>query len=144
SPARWARCCALVGPPTAASHTLSLHAALPISAEELRGVAEAAPLHVIVGHLGHQLGTERLPPQALAAIPAADGAGAALLGLLFRRHPAPPRVSLGRSFAIGREKLHQLRSLLLGEARGDADVLQVPFVVVEAEEERSDHRARPV
>ena len=40
-------------------------------AHELRGVAEAVALHVVVGDLADALGAQRLPAQVLAAVPAA-------------------------------------------------------------------------
>src|SRR5262249_60948348 len=40
-------------------------------AHELRGVAKAGALHVVVGDLAHALGPERLPAQVLAPSPAA-------------------------------------------------------------------------
>src|SRR5439155_26729607 len=51
-------------------------------ADELCGVAEAAPLHVVVRDLAHAFGAEWHPAQILAAIPAAARAGQPLpLGL---------------------------------------------------------------
>ena len=55
-------------------------------APELRRVAEAAALHVVVGDLDHQLGPQRLPREILALAPAARRAG----------HAAAPRASLPR------------------------------------------------
>src|SRR5437773_10933544 len=66
-------------------------------AHELRAVAEAVSLHVVVGNLDDALGPERLPAQVLAAVPAAGGAREALhllVGLLLRRRPVAPRVAL--------------------------------------------------
>ena len=57
-------------------------------AAKLRGVAEAAALHVVVGDLDDQLRTERLPGQVLALAPAARCAGPALSG---RVAGCPPR-----------------------------------------------------
>src|SRR5262249_37728123 len=50
-------------------------------AQELGGVPEASPLHVVVSDLADALGPERLPAQVLAAIPATGGAGEPLSGL---------------------------------------------------------------
>src|SRR5262249_28910512 len=46
--------------------------------QELRGVAEARALHVVVGDLADPLGAQRFPAQILAAVPAAAGARHAL------------------------------------------------------------------
>src|SRR5215813_6348808 len=40
-------------------------------AQEMRGVAEARALHVVVAHFADALGPQRLPAQVLARIPAA-------------------------------------------------------------------------
>src|SRR5688572_5848454 len=42
-------------------------------APELRGVPEPAPLHVVVGDLDHQVGTQRRERQVLARAPPALG-----------------------------------------------------------------------
>ena len=47
-------------------------------------------------------------------------------------------MAVERVLAIRREKLHELAPLLVGEARADADVLQVAGVVVETEQQRAD------
>src|SRR6267378_5857227 len=58
------------------------------------------------------------------------------VGLCLR--PVAPRMSVERILAIGSEKLHQLQPCYIGEARADADVLEIAVVVVQAEQERAD------
>src|SRR5437660_6055253 len=52
--------------------------------------------------------------------------------------PRAPRVFLERILAIGLKKLHQLAPLFIGEAGGDADVLEVAVVVIQAEQQRTN------
>src|SRR4051812_43675392 len=47
---------------------------------ERRPVAEAVALEMVVRHLGHPLGAERLPGQVLAAVPARRRSGESLAG----------------------------------------------------------------
>ena len=61
-----------------------------------------------------------------------------------RLRPIAPRVSVERILAIGREKLHQLEPLLVGKARADADVAEIPVVVVEAEQQGADRVLSPL
>src|SRR5262245_17810888 len=68
-------------------------------APEVRDVAEARALHVIVRDLDDELGTQRLPRQALARAPAALRAGHALRLRLGTR-PFLPRVIRKRVLAI--------------------------------------------
>ena len=62
-------------------------------AAELRGVAEARALHVVVGDLDHELGAQRLPREVLALAPAALRARHALRRRL--RSPRRPTPSTG-------------------------------------------------
>src|SRR3954453_14903385 len=111
-------------------------------AHESRAVTEPRALHVVVRDLHHALRPQRLPAQVLAAIPAAARAGHALIRLRFR--PVAPRMIAQRIDAQRRELFDQLLALRRGERRRHADVLQAPVIVVEAEEERADHRAGTV
>ena len=79
--------------------------------------------------------------QVLLRVPAADRARhATTRGLLAldRLRPALPWMTVERTLAEGRELLEQLLAPLRGEARRDADVLQVTRVVVQAEQEGAD------
>src|SRR5712671_1176288 len=107
---------------------------------EVRGVAEAVALQVIVSDLADARGAERLPAQVLAAVPAAGGARHALVAFL-RASPVAPGMVLERVLAQRRELLHQLAALRGGEAGRDADVVQRALVVVQAEEQRADQGA---
>ena len=111
-------------------------------AAELRGVAKATPLHVVVRDLRDELGANRLPRQILSLTPAALHSRPPVGSIVRRRFgPGAPRVPVEGMLAIGRQKLHELATLLVGEARTHADVLEVAVVVVEAEEERADRRS---
>src|SRR5213076_2966119 len=92
---------------------------------ELRRVAKAAPLHVIVRDLDDELGAERLPRQILPLAPSALHPGASVRSLVrlgFR--PGAPRVPVERVLAIRREKVDELAPLLVGEARAHPDMLE--------------------
>src|SRR5215470_4284470 len=107
---------------------------------------KAAPLHVVVRHFDDELGTQRLPRQILALTPPAADAGPSLwrsLIRLFPIRPLAPRITLERVLAIRRKKGHELVSLRGREARADAHVLEPSFVVVQAEQQRTDRRALP-
>src|SRR5438105_13852858 len=106
----------------------------------MRGVPETVALQVVVGDLADPLGPERLPAQVLAAVPAARCARHPLLGIVLRHPPLLPRVLVAGAIAERRQFLHQLLAPGGGEGGGDTDVMQRAFLVVEAEEERSDHR----
>src|SRR5690606_14308866 len=56
------------------------HRLVRAPADELRGVAEAGALHVIVGDLERALEAERHPVELLVAVPPAGGAGHPLAG----------------------------------------------------------------
>src|SRR5207237_5582692 len=121
-----------------------LRALVRTPAEELGGVAEPRPLHVVVRDLAGPLGAQRLPAQILAAIPATGRAGKPLpLGarFLLGHGPVAPRMALERVRAQRRQLGHQLLAHRVGEGGGDAHVVQRVLVVVQAEQERADHRA---
>ena len=52
-----------------------LRCAVRSPSDERGGVAEPVPLEVVVGHLGHQLGAQRLPTEVLSAAPPARPPG---------------------------------------------------------------------
>src|SRR5689334_25443738 len=87
---------------------------------------------VVVLHLAHPLDAERLPREILARAPATLATGHAA-SLTFRSCPVPPGVVLQRVLTERGELLHELLAHRHGERRGDADVLQSPVVVVQAE-----------
>src|SRR6478672_7661375 len=66
--------------------------------------------------------------------------------LLLGRHlgPRAPRMALERALPIRFEKFHELPALGGGEARADANVLESPVVVEEAEEQRAERDALSV
>src|SRR5207247_6385844 len=110
-------------------------------------VAEPSPLHVIVRDLADALGSERLPGQVLAAVPAAGRAGQALpccVRVFLRLGPVTPGMALERVLSEWRQVRDELLADRVGERRGDADVVQRAVLVVEAEQERADHRAGAV
>src|SRR5262249_39213204 len=106
-------------------------------AAELRGVAEARALHVVVADLDHELRAQRLPREVLALAPAAPRAGDAphrrpgRAGL----RPALPRGRLRRAPAVGREEGDELAPRRVAEARRHADVVEGALLVVEPEQE---------
>ena len=116
---------ALVGPPAA----------------ELRGVAEARALHVIVGDLDHELRAERLPRKILALAPAALGARPALPG------PPPPsaigpflpRMAVERRRRGTAPETRPARAALASVKLAQTPTCcRLPALVVEAEEQRAD------
>src|ERR1700681_4817431 len=107
---------------------------------KLRGVPEATPLHVVVRDLDDELRAQRLPRQILTRAPPTLRAGPPMrlaICIRLRLCPIPPRVSVERVLAIWSEKFHQLQALRVGEARADADVLEISAVVVKPEQEGS-------
>ena len=113
-------------------------------AQEGRGVAEAVALHVVVRDLAHALEAAAAPSSDPCPVPAA-----------LRRRAAASASSLGAASAQSRQgcsssassrsgasSIDELLALGLRERRGDADVVQRAVVVVEAEQERADHRRR--
>src|SRR4051812_7987556 len=110
-------------------------------APELSGVAEAAPLHVVVGDLRHELGAERLPGEVLPLAPAALRSGPAMYRLALVRSrlgPGAPRMVVERPLAVGREEVDQLATFRRRKARADPDMLQRARVIVEAKQQRAD------
>src|SRR3989304_10439211 len=100
---------------------------------------EAAALEVIECALAHQFGSQRLPGEVLAAVPAAGRTGHSttlLLRLPFL--PIAPRVPLERVVPGWIEQSDELSPTLLGERRGDPPVLQGSGGIPQAEQERSD------
>src|SRR5262249_16171877 len=96
-------------------------------AQEARAVPESPAGEVIVANLGHQPRLERLPlPGTLGAPPAgaARGASGEAGRLPERTEPSEECFSLPR-----------------GEPRGEGGVVEKALAVVEAEEERADHRS---
>src|SRR5262245_12007028 len=110
---------------------------------ELRGVAEAPALHVVVRDLDHQLRPERLPREILALAPAAVAPRHALRTRLraVLARPVPPGMIGERIRAVGRERRDELAPLRVGEARHHADVLERARRVVEPEQERADRHS---
>src|SRR4030095_7134995 len=99
-------------------------------------MTEAVALHVVVSDFDYEFGTQRLPGQGLALAPAALGARPAVVLLAGRvLSHILSRLSGGRSLAVRGEKFCQLASLLVGEARADADMLQRAGVVEKTEQE---------
>ncbi len=97
-------------------------------------MTEAIALQVVVLHLAHALDAERLPGEILAGAPTALPSGhAAALRVGLR--PRPPGMLLQRVLAEWRELFHELPAHRHRERRGDADVLQLATVVVEAQQE---------
>ena len=120
-----------------------------LSARQLRkcaSVTEAAALHVLVGDFDHQFGPQRFPGQVFALAPAALAARHAMAGFAVCSSCSAqrlPRMTGKRIFAIRREKFDKLATLLLGEARADADVLKRARIVEEPEKQRTDSVRSP-
>ena len=87
--------------------------------------------------------SERLPGQVLAPVPAARRAGHPLPLQAACLLPFPPRMPFRASLRNG-FGLDQLAAARLGERAGHADALERARVVVQPEQQRADHRARPV
>ena len=107
---------------------------------ELRRVPKTRSLHVVVCDFDHELRAKRFPGKILALAPSARSARPPLASAVDLRHGPIPPWMLCECRAVGREKLHQLATLGVREARTHADVLEPAFLVVEAEEQRSDCR----
>src|SRR5262249_2037225 len=94
---------------------------------KLRGMSKATALHMIVRHLDHQFGSQRLPRQVLSLTPTAlragNAAGHAVLTPLMLG-PMFPGMTLERVFSIRRQKIHELHPHLIAETRAHTDVLQ--------------------
>src|SRR5712691_1876569 len=114
-------------------------------AHEVRRMPESSALHVVVGDLDDALGPKRFPAQVLAAIPPARGAGHSLPLRVRFFHcfgPVAPGMTFESVLAQRRELIDKLLAHRVGERSGDTDVVQRALVVIETEEQRSDHRAR--
>src|SRR5436190_2887129 len=95
-------------------------------AQELRGVAEARALHVIVRDLTDSLGSQRLPAQVFAAVPPARRAGSPLPGrarVVLRLGPVAPWMAFARILTERRQLGDELLAHRVRERRGDADVV---------------------
>ena len=90
-------------------------------------MAETAALHVLIGHLDDEFGTQRLPGEILALAPAALAAGHAMFGGTGRFIwilPILPGVIAQSILAIGREEFEEFAACFGGEAGTYANVLQ--------------------
>src|SRR5205085_1032090 len=113
----------------------------------LRGMTKPIALHVIVRDLDHELRPQRFPRKIIALAPATHRTGLslrnsgsfALLWMMGRVRlplgPLTPGMIGDGVVAIRRQKLDQLLAPDVGEARADADVLQLAGVVVQAEQQ---------
>src|SRR5262245_42640546 len=95
---------------------------LPVRAppSKLGHVTEAHALHVLVGDLDYELGSQRFPRQVLALAPAALATGHAAFGFAgcgFAFRPSLPGVSDERILAVGREVFYEFAALLIRETR---------------------------
>src|SRR5215831_901123 len=88
--------------------------------------------------------TERLPAQIFPAVPPAGRTGQPLslrAGVLLCHGPIPPWMVFERVRAQRRQLADEVLAHHGGERRGDPDMVERVIVVVEAEQERADHRA---
>src|SRR5438046_6580299 len=95
-----------------------LGALIGTPAYELRSVAEASSLHVIIRDLADALNPQWFPTQVLAAIPAARRAGQALpfrVSLFLGLRPPAPRMSFKRTLAQRRQLGDALSALCVRE-----------------------------
>src|SRR5689334_15558535 len=94
--------------------------------QEVRGVAEALALQVVVGDLGDEAELERLPAQIFVAVPpAAEPLRGALRIGAFVFQPARPRVFLARAVAVRLQLGEQLGAPGAGERSADAHRLEL-------------------
>src|SRR5215468_1161846 len=113
-------------------------------APELRGMSESSPLHVIVRDLTDALRPERLPAQIFPAVPPAGRTRQPLslrAGFLLCHGPIPPWMVFERVRAQRRQLDDELVAYRARERRRDPDMVERVIVVVQAEQERADHRA---
>src|SRR5215472_7845458 len=104
-------------------------------AAELRRMAEAVSLHVIVGDLHHQFGSQWFPSQVLALTPATLASRHSTHTVTVTQvRPTLPRVRGERVFAIRLEKFSELLPLLRTEARTNSYMLQCTGVIKEAQQ----------
>ena len=93
-------------------------------ANELGAVAEAIAGHLVVAHLDHELGLQRLPLFGAFGAPPARSS---------RRVPGE-----ARRRDEGPELRRQRRAILVGDSRREADMVKLAVSVVEPEQERAD------
>src|ERR1041385_8245784 len=101
-------------------------------------MAKALPLHVVVLDLADALDAQRLPREIFPGAPAALTAGHPLHFAAHRLRPFAPRMVLEGVLAQRRQLRHQLPPRGHRERRGDADVMERAFGVVETEQQRAD------
>ena len=107
----------------------------------MSGVTKARPLHVIVSHLDHQLGAERLPRRtsSLGSNGSWPLAGARPL---FRLRPRSPTGALEAQFLRVRgQEGDQLSGASWAKPRRHPDVLQFARIIEEPEQQRSNNGA---
>ena len=90
-------------------------------ATKLRGVTKTIALHVIVSNFNHELRSQRLPRQVLPRAPATLRTRNTMAKIVTR--PLFPRMIRERVFTIRREKLNELKPLLIGKTRAHTNVL---------------------
>src|SRR5690606_26798354 len=102
--------------------------------DEPGGVPEPTRQHVLVAHLDDPLDAQRLPRQVLLRVPAAHPARHAGGPLVRGRlGPRPPGGVVQRALSQRLDLGEQLPAQRGGEGGRDADVVQAPGAVVEAE-----------
>src|ERR1700719_2579122 len=107
-------------------------------------MSEPGPLHVVVRDLTDALRSERLPAQIFPAVPSAGRTGPPLslrAGFLLCHGPIPPWMVFERVRAQRCQLDDELLAHRGRERRGDPDMVERVIVVVQAEQERADHRA---
>src|SRR5262245_14634586 len=122
-----------------------------VGAPALEGgrVADAVALEMVVRDLDHTLEAEGLPRQVLAAVPPRRGTRQALARGIRGAEVGPlgpfaPGVAVERVLAQRLELLGERLPTVPGERRGDADVVQLPAIVEQPEQQRPDMRPLPV
>src|SRR5439155_3646348 len=93
-------------------------------AHELCRMPEAVALEVVEGHLADELGTQRLPLELLARVPAALGARHPAGGRLHGFRPPRPRMALERVLPVGLELADKLAPAGHAERGRHADVVE--------------------
>src|SRR5579871_1252786 len=92
---------------------------------EVSHVPKPPSLHMFIGDLRHKLRSQRLPRQILPLTPPALPTRHALPFIFgLKLCPAPPRMSIQRTPAIGLQKIHQFSPLRLRKACAHPHVLQ--------------------
>ena len=108
---------------------------------ELRGVAEAVALHVIIGDFNDELGAQGFPRQIFSLAPAALAAGHALWGIGGRGNggiPFLPGMMSESVSAVRCEEFGKFETFFGGETGTNANMLERSGVIVEPEEEGAD------